>query len=137
MSVDLYDKLSKVSEVFVLTNTVGKEALLSFIASLSKVNRYSMLGKNGVDILEKIIQDHKQDIVFEILDNFVSALTVCGIDIDVLETFVSNHNKLFKNEIPRLVEQVEPSSEVKFYHYVFYAISICSVHILHEIQNIK
>lgn len=139
MSIDLYEKIPKITEVFVITNTVGNEALISFISTLSKMNRYSMLGKNGVSELERIIQSHKQDLVFEILDNFVSAMTICGVDVDVLEIFINNHNKLFKHEYQRLVEQTIPSSDLNCYYYVFYIISICIPHILDNINkfNIK
>ena len=133
----LYEKIPKISEVFVLTNTVGNEKLIQFISELSKINRYSMLGKNGIEVLEKLIDNHTQDTVFEILDNFISALTICNVDINVIENLVTNHNLLFANEKERLTEQVIPSKDVKFYHYVFYVISICIVHILDVIKELN
>lgn len=133
----LYEKIPKISEVFVLTNTVGNDKLIQFISELSKINRYSMLGKNGIEVLEKLIDNHTQDTVFEILDNFISALTICNVDINVIENLVTNHNLLFANEKERLSEQVIPSKDVKFYHYVFYVISICIVHILDVIKELN
>ena len=133
----LYEKIPKISEVFVLTNSVGNDKLTQFISELSKINRYSMLGKNGIEVLEKIIDNHTQDTVFEILDNFISALTICNVDFKVIENLINNHNLLFSNEKERLLEQVVPGKDIKFYHYVFYVISICSVHILDIIAKLR